>query len=325
MPCPHVRRRGSYDRSQSTKPISHAEQAWKHKQLVDTFSIGRPCSESCRYDRKCGLNVTPAALVSAHEYSYGRTTTREEHPDRTACTFTVERNKSQTMQRWRNLAWAAMSTSNEGEKKKVERLTVCKIGPVCQDFWAAAYGIPKGTANAMLAEARSGRLDADIDEAETRQALKVAMRSKPTDDLAGQMTIQWWETWLGLEDQMPNEAAIQHRTVVWQSVYELEYIPDIQWWGICRALSRSRWTQLRGVALCNMSIAFFGHKEGSPDVPLTMLSLVERPKHSNFGQCVKCSAAKDKWAHYRRCALRQHDHSVLHVHERLGIDDACVL
>lgn len=153
----------------------------------------------------------------------------------------------------------------------------------------------------LLAEARSGRLDADMDEGAVGAQLKAAARAtRAEEDMAAEMTVQWWELWLSLEDQMPNEAAIQHRTVVWQSVYDHEYIPDIEWWGMCRALSRSRWVQLRIVALRNLSIQFFGHVEGAPDVPLAMLSLVERPKHSNFGMCNKCAAAKDKWIKYRR-------------------------
>lgn len=282
--------------------MSHAEQAWNHLQLVDTFSIGRPCKESCRYGRACGLNISPATLLGAHEYSYGRATSRVQPNEHTCCTFIVELKKSETMQRWRKLAWAAVSRTNDGHNQRIERLTVCKVGPVCQDYWAAAYGIPQGTANLLLAEARSGRLDVDVEEAQTSKELKTAMRSSKEEDLAFETTVQWWEMWLDLEDQMPNEAAIQHRTVVWQSVYDLEYVPDMQWWGISRALSRSRWVHLRGIALRNLSIACFGHVEGSPDVPVTMLSLVERPKHSNFGMCVKCADAKEKWINYRRHA-----------------------
>lgn len=294
---PHARRRGKHDRAVCQKPVSHAEQAWNHLQKVEGFSIGRPCTHSCKYGRNCGANITPALLLSAHEHSYGCCKRVEEG---NLCTFHVERRKSETMSRWRQLASAAITVSNDGEKRVFEKLTVCKHGPVCQDYWAAAYGIPKGTANALLANARSGRLDAEVEYA---CGIRAAMSAtKEVEDVAMEMTVQWWEMWLELEDQLPNEAAIQHRTVVWQSVYELEYIPDIQWWGICRALSRSRWVQLRHVALRHVSIRCFGHVEGSPDVPLVMLSLVERPKHSNFGMCNACAAAKDKWVKYRRCA-----------------------
>lgn len=234
-------------------------------------------------------------LQAAHKHSYGSC---RRSDDGNSCTFVVEYKKNETMLRWRQLAAAAMSVSNDGDKKLIEKLTVCKVGPVCQNYWAAAYGIPKGTANMLLADARSGRLDADIEEG---GLVRAAMRAtKAEDDVAAEMTVQWWEMWLELEDQLPNEASIQHRTVVWQSVYELEYIPDIQWWGICRALSRSRWVQLREVALRNLSIQFFGHVEGAPDVPTVMLSLVERPKHSNFGMCNACAEAKAKWVKYRR-------------------------
>lgn len=205
------------------------------------------------------------------------------------------------MRRWRELAAASISISNDGKRQLVERLTVCKLGPVCQDYWSAAYGIPSGTANTLLADARSGRLDVDLQENRVCKEIQIASRAlKGTEDMAADMTVQWWELWLGLEDQMPNEAAIQHRTVVWQSVYDHEYIPDIEWWGVCRALSRSRWVQLRGVALRNLSIQYFGHVEGQPEEPLAILSLVERPKHSNFSMCNACADAKEKWAKYRR-------------------------
>lgn len=151
-----------------------------------------------------------------------------------------------------------------------------------------------------MAEARSGRLDVDVEESATDGQLRKASRALRDDDQTAEITVQWWELWLGLEDQMPNEAAIQHRALVWQSVYDNEYIPDIQWWGMCRALSRSRWIELRGVALRNLSINYFGHVDGSPDMPLAMLSLVERPQHSNFGACNKCASAKDKWLTYRK-------------------------
>lgn len=289
-------RRGQHCRASCHKPVCHAEQAWLHLQRVETFSIGRPCTSACKFDRLCGVNITPAVLLAAHEYSYGQRTRCEES------TYIVEHKKSETMKRWRRLAAAAITVTNDDQKVRKECLTVCQIGPVCPDYWMAAYGIPRGTANMILAEARSGRFDANLEETRIAKAIKEATKKhNDSDSAAAEMTIQWWEMWLSLEDQMPNEAAIQHRTVVWQTVYDHEYIPDIQWWGICRALSRSRWVHLRGVALRNLSIQFFGHKDGAPDEPLTMLSLVERPKHSNFGICNLCAAAKEKWMAYRRC------------------------
>lgn len=294
-------RRGKYNREDRRKPISHGEQAWNHLQKVEAFSIGRPCTDSCRYGRKCGIFVTPAVLMAAHQYSYGRKTTCESLAEGTN-KYKAEHVKSVTMKRWRDLAASAITLSNDGSRKRVETLTVCKYGPVCQDYWAAAYGIPRGTANLIMAEARSGRVSMDATDTSVMRQLITATRTD--DNMAAELAIEWWETWLSMEDQMPNEAAIQHRTVVWQSVYDHEYIQDMEWWGVCRALSRSRWVELRGVALLNLSIQYFGHVEGSPNVPNAMLSLVQRPSHSNFSMCGKCADAKQKWCDFRRCTCR---------------------
>lgn len=281
--------------------MTHAEQAWSHLEKVESFTIGRPCTSTCRYGRKCGLNVTPALLMSAHEYSYGRKTQRMQNEDE-SYTYEVELPKKTTMQRWRGLAQSSISFTNDGNRAQVEHLTVCQLGPVCHEYWAAAYGIPRGTANTLLAEARAGRTVVDAADRSFAQQFAASLRSSESESAAAaEVTVQWWESWLTLEDQMPNEAAIQHRALVWQSVYDQEYIRDMEWWGMCRALSRSRWVELREVALRNLSLQYFGHVEGSPHVPLAMLTLVERPKHSNFGMCDTCAAAKEKWMKYRRC------------------------
>lgn len=250
------------------------------------------------------MNITPAVLINAHHYSYGEDTGREETGENTFTYMRVANKKSVTMRKWRELAAAAITVTNDAQRARDERLTVCKIGPVCQDYWSAAYGIPRGTSNAILAEVRSGQPTdhRHEDRQIEKDCLAVTKDGDSEADIAAEVTLQWWEIWLSLEDQMPNEAAIQHRTVVWQTVYEREYVPDIEWWGISRALSRSRWAALRTVALKNLSIQCFGHVEGNPEEPMVMLSLVQRPKHSNFGMCDKCAEAKDKWVQYRRQA-----------------------
>lgn len=239
--------------------------------------------------------------MTAHEYSYGRNTRRVQRPDGTF-TYEVEYAKKTTMQRWREMAQASVTFKSDGSSVRVENLTVCQFGPICQQYWAAAYGIPQGTANTILAHARAGQIVLEADERRISQQLSASMRASESEHAAAEVTVQWWESWLSMEDQMPNEAAIQHRALVWQSVYDHEYIVDMEWWGMCRALSRSRWVELREVALRNLSIQYFGHVEGSPDVPIAMLTLVERPKHSNFGMCDACASAKDKWMKYRRSA-----------------------
>lgn len=99
---------------------------------------------------------------------------------------------------------------------------------------------------------------------------------------------------------MPNEPVIQHRALVWKTVYELEYVMDVTWWGISRALSLSRWKSLRETAIDNLSIEYFGASLDDPTKPAVRLTLVQRPKHSNFGSCVQCTEAKEKWLAYRR-------------------------
>jgi len=292
----HKDGRGSYDRSHSQRVLSHAEQAWNHFSRVSNFSIGRPCGQTCLNERQCGAHIMPAVLMHAHEYSYGKGTSRVEQGDGNY-KYYVEFTRSQTSCRWRSLAAAAMSYSIGESWRRTERLTVCDVGPVCQAYWEAAYGIPHGTAKKLLAAARAGGLG---EEEGLKFFAEMRASEVAADDNGSQAaTVQWWETWLESEDQMPNEACIQHRVVVWRSVYEEEYILDMQCLGF-RALSRSRWVSLRREALKNLSLDYFGHEQGAPDVPKAMLSLVSRPKHSNFALCDLCAAAKEKWHAYRR-------------------------
>lgn len=123
--------------------------------------------------------------------------------------------------------------------------------------------------------------------------------------IAMEVTVLWWERWLEAEDQMPNEPVIQHRALVWERVYELEYVMDVQWWGITRTLSRSRWLALRDTALQNLSMEYFGPSPDDPSKPAARLSLVARPKHSNFGSCDECTKAKVKWLKYRKAGIAE--------------------
>lgn len=102
--------------------------------------------------------------MAAHEYSYGKETRRDEASNGIATTYHVELTKKATMRRWRELALAAITWSMDDPPKRCERLTVCDRGPVCAEFWRAAYGIPECTANNMLAAARSNSLRVDTDE-----------------------------------------------------------------------------------------------------------------------------------------------------------------
>ena len=51
-----------------------------------------------------------------------------------------------------------------------------------------------------------------------------------------------------------------HRLVEWQTVYDLEYVVDMKWWGSGGgALSRERWFTLRNEALKQLSLEYYGH------------------------------------------------------------------
>ena len=115
--------------------------------------------------------------------------------------------------------------------------------------------------------------------------------------VAKEETIEWWVAWLRLEDQMPNEPVITHRVVVWDGVHELEYCADMEWFGTTRPLSRSRWRTLRNDALVELSAEWFG--VGDDGKPLTMLSLCQRAKHSNFSSCHQCKLDKEAWITFR--------------------------
>ena len=147
----------------------------------------------------------------------------------------------------------------------------------------------------LLADARCGRLRAEQDWDEAGMDDCVLKDSQTSESAAEAVT--WWMMWLQMEDQMPNEAAIQHRVVVWDTVYELEYKTDMEWFGNCAPLSRSRFLYLRTQGLKELSVEYYGADEkGEPNV---MLSLVERAAHSNFACCVKCAAGKKRWFEFR--------------------------
>eukprot|EP00965_Chrysotila_dentata_P203928 6182032-Pleurochrysis_carterae.AAC.3 len=116
-----------------------------------------------------------------------------------------------------------------------------------------------------------------------------------------QETTEWWVMWLELEDQMPNEPVIVHRRVLWQSVYDDEYVEDMRWWGTTRPLSKTRWTSLREEGLKALSVEFYG-ADSDMTTPVRMLKLQERVKPFNFGQCNECADIKEKWTEFRKSA-----------------------
>lgn len=295
-------RRGSYTRSEDkgrSRGHGYAQTAYEHKQLVDAFSIGRPCLANCAYQKKCGLNIKPINLIRAHEHSYGTQTIKEAGTDGKPDKFTCSLSFAEVQHRRRELARSAISHDALDPTRRSERFLVDGIGPVCAEYCRAAHGVPPGAWNLLLADARAGRLDAkrEWDEA-CRYAEGSLHDENPETSAAKSETIEWWVIWLTLEDQMPNEPVITHRVVVWESVWELEYCADMAWFGTTMPLSRTRWMTLRTVALEQLSVEWFGADDDGK--PLAMLSLLERASHSNFSSCVKCQGGKQRWINFRQ-------------------------
>ena len=189
-------------------------------------------------------------------------------------------------------------------------------GPVCSDFAATAYDMSRCW-NKLYSAASKGVLRVG----DTRSSAEVARALGPgRDDQAQFECVLWHVMWLRLEDQMPNEPVIVHRNVQLQAVWEMEYVPDMEWFGTVKPLGCSRWYTLRASALRELSLEFYGdvasadmndgrlsidqrdmkRSGGGSGVPVQMLKLQKRAKHSNFGECEGCKSARQAWADYRK-------------------------
>ena len=305
-------RRGKHDRSDPAVKSrqSHAYYAYKHSVLVQSYSVGRPCTSLCPFGRNCGQHITPKTLQACHEASYGTATSCD------VCVgddgveneiYTCQLKQKDTMAFWRCLFAGFCTTSAADPSIKIERFTVDGIGPVCVDYCAAAYGITtpprsQATLTQLLAHMRSGELahrqvlGAAADAAPHLPALSFNEQANHAMDEC----IEWWLLWLELEDQMPNEPVIVHRVVVWQAVYENEYLLDMGLYGTAPALSIQRWTALRKRALHQLAMSWFGPDPSNPAIPAAKLSLRERASHSKFPPCPECEANKACWAEFRR-------------------------
>eukprot|EP00965_Chrysotila_dentata_P006902 225120-Pleurochrysis_carterae.AAC.1 len=103
----------------------------------------------------------------------------------------------------------AVTYTTDEAKTRVLRLTVDKVGPVCQQFWAKAHSVSQCTSNRLISDAKAGRLEADNmwNDAGDHGDLDVNADDAPAS-IAMEETIEWWVMWLELEDQMPNEPVI---------------------------------------------------------------------------------------------------------------------
>eukprot|EP00965_Chrysotila_dentata_P022104 731651-Pleurochrysis_carterae.AAC.2 len=111
----------------------------------------------------------------------------------------------------------------------------------------------------MISQARAGTLRAeeDADAAGLRSAASTVQAAEGSSQSKFEC-VSWWKHWMSLDDQMPNEPTIVHRVVIWSSVYDEKYIPDMEWSGSAPSLSRERWTRLKNEALKELSIEYYG-------------------------------------------------------------------
>ena len=115
--------------------LGYEQEAYLHLQKIDDGLFGRPCLASCPFERKCGFNINPANLTSAHVWMYGDKTTFQDG------TYACAHGFQQVKDRRRDLVLASVSKDSK-TGATVERFMVDSIGPVCAEFCRAAYGIP---------------------------------------------------------------------------------------------------------------------------------------------------------------------------------------
>lgn len=93
------------------------------------------------------------------------------------------------------------------------------------------------------------------------------------------------------EDIMPNELLVQHRNVIWDQVFKLEYLPWAAQFGSSSPFKDvASWRRVSQSALIEMSKEEFGTDEdGNPKHTLRMAA---RANHSNFAECKVCAAGR---------------------------------
>ena len=306
-------RRGSYDRKAEgvKRRASFAQYAFEHRRKVETNGMGVPCLPTCPYEQKCWWFIPPATLKNAHERIYGEWAACDSEGKYTCASNQADANEQHAMLM---LSWVMLSATDP--PKVTESYAVEGRGPVCCEFAKAAYDMSRCWYK-LHSAASKGVLR--VGEARTGNVLSRAMGGR-SDDQAQFECVMWHVMWLRLEDQIPNEPVIVHRNVQLQAVYEMEYVPDIKWFGTTEPLSLTRWYALRKPALVELSVEYFGDVQsaemndgrlspqqiqlklsgGGFGVPVQLLKLYKRARHSNFGQCDACASCKQKWADYRK-------------------------
>ena len=181
--------------------LGYAQTAYEHLEMVESFTLGRPCRHSCAFDRNCGLNITPAHLMRAHIRIYGTKTTKVLHVGKPP-TYDCVVPFTEVKERRKQVVLSAFSRSPLDPQQQLERFMVADVGPVCPEYCRAAHGIPIGSWNKLLALARSGQLQAGMEwDTACEEMDSAALHDSRSEAAAKEETIEWWVLWLTLEDQ----------------------------------------------------------------------------------------------------------------------------
>lgn len=92
---------------------------------------------------------------------------------------------------------------------------------------------------------------------------------------------------------MPNEMLVQHRNVIWDQVYRLEYMPWVAQFCTKEPFREvGAWKRVAEYALNEMSIQEYGMDANGQ--PKHLLRMSSRANHSNFPECKLCAAGRQK-------------------------------
>ena len=163
------------------------------------------------------------------------------------------------------------------------------------------YGIPEGTWLAYNAAAAKGPGHLQM-ESETAECVLADGRERRAEVTSAKSEcVSWWVDFL-IEccDFMPNESppVIKHPLrIVWESMYKVSYLEEARTYFECPPLQQKdgkapgSWFTCRTEALVVLSLEEFGLLPGANAFkPKCLYSLVARPNHSNFPDCVVCAA-----------------------------------
>ena len=107
------------------------------------------------------MSLTGNHLLRAHHKIYGTEVSRKPSKvsklagEEDSFTYTCEKSFRAVKQTRRELVLASMTFDITNPKKQIERFTVDGVGPVCSECCRAAHGIPEGSWNKLLADARA--------------------------------------------------------------------------------------------------------------------------------------------------------------------------